>query len=181
MEHIGLLYFSAAAGFIIVLGSIILIWKGRILIDTEEQTVTEVELPLGFRVKTQMPFVIMFLFGAFLLALPLFMIRNQIDVIPTLVVTGKISSKEKPAGSTIKVYATVDVCDASNEIMLKIPFLKDSKYNIVAYANETFAYSQFIKWDKVVNKTYELPEVEINFNQPNGGSASRTLTTLTTP
>lgn len=175
MEHIGLLYFSAAAGFIIVLGSILLIWKGRILIDTEGQTVTEVELPFGFRVKTQMPFVIMFLFGAFLLALPLFMIRNRIDVVPTLLVTGKLPSKEKLAGRGVKVYATVDDCDATNEVRLNIPFQENPKYRIVVYDNKGFVFDEYIDWKKVVDKTYTLQDfIETNFDKTNSSSASNT-------
>lgn len=176
MEHIGLLYFSAAAGFIIVLGSILLIWKGRILIDAEGQTVTEVELPFNFRVKTQMPFVIMFLFGAFLLALPLFMIRNKIDEIPTLLVTGKLPAKEKLAGRGVKVYATVDDCDATNEVRLNVPFGEENpKYRIVVYDNKGFVFDEYIDWKKVVDNTYTLQDfIETNFDNSNGASASST-------
>ena len=175
MEHLGLLYFSASAGFIIVLGSLLLIWKGRILIDTEGQSVSEVELPFGFRVKTQMPFVIMFLFGAFLLALPLFMIRNQLDQVPTLLVTGKLPSRERLAGRGVKVYATVDHCDVSNEVRLNIPYQKNPKYRIMVYDNKGFVFDEYIKWEQVVDSTYTLQEfIETNFDKTGGDTASST-------
>jgi hypothetical protein len=54
---------SSVAGFVLVTGSLILLWKGRIILDTEGKSVSQVELPLGFKFSTQFPVLVMFFFG----------------------------------------------------------------------------------------------------------------------
>jgi hypothetical protein len=157
MNYLPLLYISAGAGFFIVIGSLILIAKGRVLVDVAGQSVEEVELPFGFRVKTQRPFVIMFLFGTFLLAMPLIMVRHKLDAIPDLLVTGKIDRKDLPPTYKIKAYATVDSNDdVFNEIRLNIPFLENPRWKVVYYDDKGYLYHEYVDWTKVVNGQYPL-------------------------
>src|SRR2546421_3496604 len=115
MENLGLLYISAAAGFIVMIGSLILIAKGRVMVDVTTQSIQEIRLPFGFRLRTQSPFVILFFFGTFLLAMPLIMVRQQLEVTPNLLVTGKIPLKDAPNGARaehkLRVLATVANAD----------------------------------------------------------------------
>jgi hypothetical protein len=62
----------ATAGFIITVGSLLLIWKGRIVVDAEAKQITNVELPFGIKLQTNLPMVLMFLFGSGLLAFPIY-------------------------------------------------------------------------------------------------------------
>lgn len=74
--EIGLYYVCAVAGFLLVVGSLFLIWKGTIYIDAETKQVTEIELPLGIKLKTNLPVLAIFIFGAFLLAFPIRQIKD---------------------------------------------------------------------------------------------------------
>lgn len=69
--EIGLYYVCAIAGLVIVVGSLFLIWKGRIYIDAETNQVTKIELPLGIKLQTNLPVLATFIVGAFLLAFPI--------------------------------------------------------------------------------------------------------------
>lgn len=74
--EIGLYYVCAIAGFILVGGSLLLIWKGRIYINTETKQVTQIELPLGIKLQTNLPVLAVFIVGAFLLAFPIQQIKD---------------------------------------------------------------------------------------------------------
>jgi hypothetical protein len=74
--EIGLYYICAIAGLILVVGSLFLIWKGRIYVDAETKTVTKVELPLGIKLQTNLPVLAMFIFGALLLGYPVHEIKE---------------------------------------------------------------------------------------------------------
>lgn len=158
MNYLPLLYISAGAGFFVVIGSLILIAKGRVLVDVAGQSVEEITLPFGFRVKTQRPFVVMFLFGTFLLAMPLIMVRGQLEATPELLVTGKIDRRDFPPDYKIRAYATVDSNDnVFNEIRLSIPLLGNPRYKIVYYDNSGYLYDEYVDWTKVANGRYTLP------------------------
>jgi hypothetical protein len=158
MNHLPLLYISAIAGFIVVIGSLVLIAMGRVLVDVSGQSVDEVSLPFGFRVKTQRPFVIMFLFGAFLLAMPLLLVRNKLNATPDLLVTGRIDRKAFPSDYKIRAYATVDSNDnVFNEIRLSIPLLENPRYKVVYYDDKGYLYDEYVDWKKVVDGQYTLP------------------------
>jgi len=130
---------SSVAGFVLVTGSLILLWKGRIILDTEGKSVSQVELPLGFKFSTQFPVLIMFFFGVFLLIFPVYYDKNVCPdlllhkkTFPEMVaVTGKVSA---PTG--VDVYAVVDVQNnAQNEVALRVPFRQDARYRVVFSAN----------------------------------------------
>jgi hypothetical protein len=162
MENLGLLYISAAAGFFIMIGSLILIAKGRVLVDVTSQSIQEIQLPLGFRLKTQSPFVIMFFFGTFLLAMPLMMVRQQLQVTPSLLVTGKIPFKDAQQGARrehkMRVLATVAYCDnVFDDIRLTVPRLQDLSYRIYYYDDDQgYLYDEPLDWAKVAHNEYPL-------------------------
>ena len=74
--EIGLYFVCAAAGFVVIAGSLFLIWKGRIYIDAETKQVTKIELPMGIKLQTNLPVLALFIFGVFLLAFPIHQIRD---------------------------------------------------------------------------------------------------------
>src|SRR5437879_357731 len=61
-----------AAGLVLVFGSVLLLWKGRIFLDSEGKTVSHVELPMGIKIDTHAPVLVMLLFGVFMAAFPLY-------------------------------------------------------------------------------------------------------------
>ena len=62
-----ILYICAAAGLAIVLGSLLLLWKGQIYLDRETKQVVEIELPLGIKVKSSIPVLALIVIGGALL------------------------------------------------------------------------------------------------------------------
>lgn len=70
------LYVCALGGLVLVVGCLILFFTQRIVVDRETKQVSEIELPLGFKLKTTVPVIIPFVLGAFLLAYSVQEVRN---------------------------------------------------------------------------------------------------------
>jgi hypothetical protein len=135
--EIGLYYLCAISGLVLVLGSLILIGKGRIYIDAETKKVTHIELPFGIRLTSNAPVLIMFLFGSFLLAFPIYQIK---DIQKNAIVQQECKSKriyltgkfEWPEPLQVYVYAADPHNSvASEEISVEVPLMQ-CRY-IVAY------------------------------------------------
>lgn len=138
----------SVAGLILVTGSLFLLWRGRIYLDQAGEKVSEVVLPMGIKISTQFPVLIMFFLGVVLLIYPpyhqgksyhdanlctdLLLHRKQF---PEMVaITSKVSSP-KP----IDVYAVVGWQDkVQNNIVLELPFKKDGLYRLIySYSDGT--------------------------------------------
>lgn len=132
---LSLLLLCSLAGLVMVVGSLILLWKGRIILDREGNSVSEVELPLGIKFKTQFPVLVMFLFGIFMLAFP---IHHSPNLCPNLSFHKKkplemVLLKGKVAADTdVQVFAIVDSqrANAGQNIDLSVPFLEDRRYRV---------------------------------------------------
>lgn len=123
----GLLYVCAGAGFIVVVGSLVLLWKGKIYFDKETKEVTEVELPFGFKVKTNLPAVIIFLLGAFLLVVPILKMPKEPGRIR---LTGQIRFPE-----SLKVYAVAGERETTRDVALEVP-LCNFDYEVSYWAKD---------------------------------------------
>jgi hypothetical protein len=126
---------SSLAGLILVTGSLVLLWRGRIILDNDGKSVSQVDLPLGFKISTQYPVLILFMFGVFLLVFPIYHAQNICPdlalhkrTFPEMVtVSGRVTA---PKG--LDVYAVVDVQNnMQNEITLKVPFRQDARYQVI--------------------------------------------------
>jgi hypothetical protein len=151
------------AGLLMVVGSLALLWKGRIYLDTEGKSVSQVELPLGIKFGTQFPVLIMFLFGAFLLIFPVYYDKNicpdlalHSKTFPQMVkVIGKVNSPTK-----LDVYAIVDEQpNAQNDVVLWVPFKRDARYRVVFSSNDTELVSQPFTLEGL--EPYVLREVKL--------------------
>jgi hypothetical protein len=158
--NIGLLYICAFAGMVLVLGCLLLLWKGRIVFDSVRGEISEVELPLGFKVKTQHPILVMFLFGAFLLAMPIYAVKDRLGVIPTVVISGQVQS-EGGAVDGLKAYAIIADCDVTNEVKLSLPLIENTFYRVKYYDHKNFVFDQVIDLSKAVNGAYQLPTFKL--------------------
>ena len=123
------------AGLVMVMGSIFLLWKGRIYLDTEGKSVSKVELPLGIKFGTQFPVLIMFLFGVFLLIFPVYYAKNicpnlalHTKTFPEMVkVTGRVKTQ-----TPINVYAVIAEQPMTNDdVIFNVPFIKNVPYRIM--------------------------------------------------
>ncbi len=132
-------FVSSAAGLILVLGCLFLLWKGRIILDTKGENVSSLDLPGGIKFSTQFPVLIMFAFGVILLGYPIYQARNICEdlslhkkAFPEMVqVTGKIVSDEP-----VDVFAVVDEqSNTRNALLLNVPFKKGTRYRVLYSLN----------------------------------------------
>lgn len=158
--NVGLLYICAFAGLFVVLGSLLLLWKGRILIDSKKGEISEVELPFGFKMKTQQPILVMFLFGAFLLAMPIYTVKESLNGIPKVVISGQVQG-ESAAVDGLKAYAIIADSDVTNEVKFSLPLLENTFYRVKYYDRRSFVFDQVVDLSKVVDGTYQLPPFKL--------------------
>lgn len=154
---------SSAAGLILVIGCLFLLWKGRIVLDTEGKSVSQIELPLGIKFATQFPVLIIFLLGVVLLLCPIYQARNIcVDLLlhnktfPEMVrVSGKVLSKEP-----VDVFAIVDEqSNTQSDVILSVPFRKDARYRVFyAVNNQVIENSSFslINSEPITLQAYEI-------------------------
>jgi hypothetical protein len=154
---------SSAAGLVLVIGCLLLLWKGRIVLDTEGKSVSQIELPLGIKFATQFPVLIIFLLGVVLLVYPIYQARNIcIDLLlhtkafPEMVrISGEVVSKEP-----LDVFAILDEQpNTHNAVILNVPFRKDARYRVVyALDNQVLENASFYLTN---SNPYTLPRYEV--------------------
>jgi hypothetical protein len=153
------------AGLLMVMGSLFLLWKGRIYLDTEGGSVSKVELPMGIKFNTQFPVLVMFLFGVLMLIFPIYYAKNicpnlplHAKTFPEMVkVTGKVKTK-----FPLTIYAVIDdQTMASSAVIFNVPFVKNARYRIMYSGNDgvlgeidTFSLDD-------PGKDYEFRETEV--------------------
>jgi hypothetical protein len=169
--NVGLLYVCAFAGLVIVLGSLLLIWKGRLLVDSERGEITEVELPGGFKLKTQRPILVMFLFGSFLLAMPIYVVRNRLNGIPKVVISGRVQNNS--ALSKLEAYAIIADSNVTNEVKFYLPQLEDTCYRVIYRDPKDFrfVFDQLVDLKQAADGTFNLLPFNVT-NAPQQGAAA---------
>jgi hypothetical protein len=160
----------SAAGLVMVTGSLFLLWKGRIDLhlkgreapdDAVDKTdvkeagkqgkrrrhasndMSELTLPLGFKIGTQFPVLIMFFFGVFMLVYPVYYAKN---ICPDLSLHRKIFPEMVNVKAKVKspipidVYAVVAYQDkARNDVILNVPLSKGT-YRLIYSYNSAFTF-----------------------------------------
>jgi hypothetical protein len=162
---------SSAAGLVLVIGCLFLLWKGRIVLDTEGKNVSKIELPLGVKLATDFPVLILFALGVILLLVPLYLARNLCadpllhrKQFPEMVkISGKILSPEG-----VDVFAVVDEqSNTHDNVLLNVPFRKDSRYRVLYSLNNQVLENSSIaltNTDPITLPDYEYQSV----TQPSG-------------
>jgi hypothetical protein len=131
----------SVAGLVMVVGSLFLLWKGRIILEKQgdnNYSASEIELPMGIKLKTQFPVLIMFLFGAFMLFVPIHYcpqlckdpashLRQPLEMVE---LRGSITSD---APVEVNVIADERKTDTKQGIVLSIPYYQNSHYIIKYY------------------------------------------------
>lgn len=170
--NVGLLYICAFAGMVIVLGSLLLLWKGRIVLDSTRREISEVELPLGFKVKTQHPILIMFLFGSFLLAMPIYIIKGKLNGIPRVAISGQVQNNV--GLRNLQAYAVIDDKNVTSEVKFYLPQLEDISYRIIYRDpdNFFFVYDQLVDLKQAANGTLHLQAFDVT-NSPGAATQPR--------
>ena len=121
----------SAAGVVMVTGSLFLLWQRKISLNNQEGTISELSLPMGFKIGTQAPVLIMFVLGVFLLTFPVYSAKN---------ISPQMVSLKAPVKSPvpIDVYAVVAQQDnVRSDVILNVPVVK-GPYRIMYTYNKTF-------------------------------------------
>jgi hypothetical protein len=125
----------SAAGLVLVIGSLLLLWRGRIFLDHEGQNVSHVDLPMGIKLDTHAPVLVMFLFGVFMLVFPVYYNKN---ICPDPLLHGKAFPEMVQVTVPIKsprpidVYAIVAEQDKiQNQATFNLPFGKNIQYRVI--------------------------------------------------
>ena len=71
-----ILYLCALGGLVLVVGCLWLLATARIVLDRQTRQVSEIELPLGFKLKTHVPVLVLFVLGGGLLVYAAQEVRN---------------------------------------------------------------------------------------------------------
>jgi hypothetical protein len=154
--NVGLLYICAFTGLVIALGSLLLIWKGRVLVDSAKGEISEVTLPGGFKLKTQQPILVMFLFGSFLLALPIYAVKDRLNGIPKVAISGYVENNRELRN--LEAYAIIADSTVTSDVMFNLPQLEDFSYRIVYRTPGTynFVYDQRVDLKQAAGGTFRL-------------------------
>lgn len=95
-----ILYICAVGGFVLVLLCFWLLLKRRASLDGETKQVTEIELPLGLKIKSPTPVVVLIFIGASLMMFATYEVRQFGEEVS---VDGSVSG----GGTSIELYASV--------------------------------------------------------------------------
>jgi hypothetical protein len=131
---------------VILVGSLLLLWKGRIILDNEGKSVSKIELPMGIKFQTQFPVLVLFLIGGLLLGFSAYygyqtrhgyyegrlcpeLLYHQKEPLQLVKLEGTVA-----ADSDFDVFAVVDTKSAtagrSVKLDLLVPFIKNHRYHI---------------------------------------------------
>jgi len=130
-----LLYLCAGAGFCLVIGSLILIAKGRILVDSQTKEVSEIELPLSIKLKTNAPVILVIFIGAALLGFPIWQVSRVVEKPPQgprrIYLNGHVKSPE-----VVRIVAVADEkSDVIGDFGLQVP-LTNAQYTVTYLAKD---------------------------------------------
>lgn len=146
--RLGLCYLTSAAGFIMVVGGMWLIYKQKIYIDKEGTKEISVTIPGGFTMKSNYPALALFVLGFFPLVYP-FTEISKLSEYPHVVkinLTGAPNTNTYPA----IVYASVApsaVTRQGDTFTLPVPFIGkgDEEYKVLLIVNDLVLDSQTVK------------------------------------
>jgi hypothetical protein len=125
-------------------------------VDSAKGVISEVELPGGFKIKTQQPILVMFFFGSFLLAMPIYMVKDRLNEIPKVAISGHIQNNRDLR--TLEAYAIIADRTITSEVEFKLPQLDDFSYRIVyrTPGNYNFVYDQLVDLKQAAGGTIRL-------------------------
>ncbi len=128
-----LLVLCAMTGFVMVVGGVLAIWKGKILIDRQTREAIQVELPWkGLKLKGLTPALFYFVLGCAMVVIPVGYVYHQ----PHANVTGEVSTA---GGAALIVYVAANpavVEGQATTYSLRVPFSSAvDTYDVLYVAN----------------------------------------------
>lgn len=134
---LSLFFLCSLAGLAMVAGSLFLLWNGRIYLDNKGENVSEIELPMGIKLKTQFPVLVMFLLGAFMLSYPIF---THPRLCPNMNVHGKpmleMMELKGRVDSDVQVFAIAATqrANTAQGVELLVPYVQNRAY-VIRYSD----------------------------------------------
>jgi hypothetical protein len=151
----GILLLCAISGVVIILGCFVLLWKRRIHLDREGKKVTSIELPLGIKMSTHGPVLVLMMIAAGLL---IYSVSESKNVIQEVTANGSLSG----SSARIDVYASVASAALPSSGTFSIPLpavLPARKYMLLYTVNGSLLAYQY--FDPATDGKNGLPALEI--------------------
>ncbi len=107
-----------AAGLIVLVGGLILVGKGKVLIDKETKQVVDIELPVLGKIKTNVPALVYFIMGVLMVLYPLHLLNQE----PYADIQGQV--RVSPSES-VEVYVALGpdvIAQQKTSFALRVPF-----------------------------------------------------------
>jgi hypothetical protein len=128
-----LYYLSSLAGLVMVVGGIWLLYSQKIYIDSQSKEVTEVEIPMIGKFRTNVPALVLFTLGFIPLIYPVFQLAGMAKEV-------KIRGNVKANAHPILIYAVTssDSVTQDGSFSIKVPLLGNaSDYKILYLVGNT--------------------------------------------
>ena len=147
-----LLVFCAAAGLVMVCGSLLLLWRRIINLKAEPGAASNIDL-LGFKISAQVPALVLFFFGVFLLTFPIFYAKNVLPQTVSL----KAPIKSPTPVTVFAVVARED--NIRNDVILKVPVSSGTYRLMITYGDEV-QFSDPFEWTGSASQVLDPIEVQ---------------------
>lgn len=149
-----ILYLCALGGLVLVVGCLWLLLSQRVVLDRQTRQVSEIELPLGFKLKTTVPVLIPFVLGALLLVYATQEVRNFGEEVS---VAGSVAGPT----SNYQIYASVTSASlpAAGPFNLPLPVTHPRRsYMLLFTMDGRLIHYQLVE---PKHRTQQLPQLEI--------------------
>jgi hypothetical protein len=70
--------------------------------------------------------------------------------------TGTITPRQ--SSPNFRAYVVASDCDATNEVVLKVPLVPTTSYRVFYFDGSTRIFDEFVDWSRVQNDRYQLKE-----------------------
>jgi hypothetical protein len=157
---IPLYYLCSLAGVIMVAGGIWLIYKQKIYIDRESGQITEIETPIGVKFKTNIPALVIFMFGVIFLIYPIWQLKEMRKEIK---IAGNVKSN-----IPVNVFAVLDEVTPSQfgDFSLWVPDYPKG-YKVLYIADNKLAGYQNTDLQDKKGRELKMIDEEISVTEPN--------------
>lgn len=169
--RIALYFLSAAAGLIMIIGGIWLIYTEKIYIDTESKQAIEIKTPLG-AFKNNYPALTLFALGFLPLIYPIHRLGDIQDGRVT-VATVRLSGPVKTNAYPVAIYAAAEdyFVERDGSFSVDVPIFgqHDKEYKILLVVNGQVLDTQPVRvqpGQRELNVSFMPPEVEESEYQP---------------
>lgn len=124
---------SWVGGLLLIAAAVLMLWKGRFVIDQETKETTEIELPWGIKFKSGAPVFLVLALGAGLIALPAILPAVAPSAEPEMTYVRVASSLKSGTSRNYIAYAVLKTqpgAGAMQATEMNLPALKNEGYQI---------------------------------------------------